>query len=110
MNNLNNLIDNKKIELSRLVNSLQLYDEWEFKHSFVLDHYIGGTVKGNKLKMLFNSFENEIDDQFLYRTYFYIIRNLVIVTYIDGNGVEYDRQVERPLFANVLFNALVKFK
>ena len=103
---MNQIIDNKKNELSILINSLNLYELWEFQYSFVLGHHIYGKVKGAKLKMLV---ENDIDEQVEYITYFYIVNNIVIILYIDNNGNQFINELKDSLFMSVIFNVLRQF-
>ena len=103
---MNQIIDNKKNELSILINSLNLYELWEFQYSFVLGHHIYGKVKGAKLKMLA---ENDIDEQLEYITYFYIVNNVVIILYIDNNGNQFINELKDSLFISVIFNVLRQF-
>jgi len=102
---MNQIIDNKKNELSILINSLNLYELWEFQYSFVLGHHIYGKVKGAKLKMLV---ENDIDEQLEYITCFYIVNNIVIVLYIN-NGNQFINELKDSLFMSVIFNVLRQF-
>lgn len=112
---MNQIIDNKKNELSILINSLNLYELWEFQYSFVLGHHIYGKVKGAKLKMLV---ENDIDDQLEYLTIFYIVNNVVIILYIDNNNVDnnvdnngkqFINELKDSLFVSVIFSVLRQF-
>ena len=112
---MNQIIDNKKNELSVLINSLNLYELWEFQYSFVLGHHIYGKVKGAKLKMLvendipFGRPTVDIDEQFEYITYFYIVNNVVIILYIDNNGNQFINELKDSLFMSVIFNVLRQF-
>ena len=103
---MNQIIDNKKNELSILINSLNLYELWEFQYSFVLGHHIYGKVKGAKLKMIV---ENDIDEQLEYLTSFYIVNNVVIILYIDNNGNQFINELKDSLFVSVIFSVLRQF-
>jgi|688.fasta_scaffold14203_5 hypothetical protein len=106
------LNDNIRNGLNEMLYSLKIYDSFEsleFKYSNRIGHYIFNNIKGSKLKLVIND-ENNIDDSFEYASYIYIEKNLVMISYIDEREIEYTKKVCCDLYANILFNVIVKIR